>query len=383
MGASIKWVLIMAVFLLESGCWDSKPIQNMVYVTAIGLDYDEDHYIVHAQSLNFSNVAKSENFEIGKNVPVWIGRGEGKTVSQALSSIYATSQVRVYWGHVRAIICSDRMLKSNDSVRQAYDAINRYREVRYNILVYGTKEPMTKVLTQKSIFNFSPLESIMDTPEDSYSQRSFIPPQYGYKLIAEVSEPGRTAMLPSLSIVDDSWTEDQKKKSMFEVDGAYMINTQEVKGWFSGDDIKGTRWLYDKMKRAIINIPGKGDPIAALVLKLPKHRVENYLENGELRFNITVEVQAYVDEMVQDASKKKMEQEAEAVVREEIKSTYLKGVAKQTDILNLLGVLYEKKYKIWKQLMDENGLVLKEETLNKIDVHVTLINTGTYKGKAR
>ncbi|MEK3910060.1 Ger(x)C family spore germination protein [Paenibacillus sp. FSL H7-0331] len=383
MAVSIKWVLILAVLLLESGCWDSKPIQNMVYVTAIGLDYEEGNFIVHVQTLNFSNVAKSENFEIGKNVPVWLGRGEGKTVSEALTSIYATSQVRVYWGHVRAIIFSDRMLNATDSVKHAYDAINRYREIRYNILVYGTKEPMTKILTQKSIFNFSPLESIMDTPEDSYSQRSFIPPQYGYRLIAEVSEPGRTAMLPSLATVDDSWTEDQKKKSMFKVDGAYMVNTQELRGWFSGDDLKGARWLYKKMKRAIINIPGNGDPIAALVLKLPKHRIETYLENGELRFNITVEVQAYVDEMVQNTSTKKMEQEAEAVVREEIKSTYLKGVSKQTDILNLLGQLYEKKYKIWKSLSDENQLVLKEDTLNKIDVHVRITNTGTYKGKAR
>lgn len=348
MAVSIKWVLILALLLLESGCWDSKPIQNMVYVTAIGLDYEGGNYIVHVQTLNFSNVAKSENFQIGKNVPVWIGRGQGKTVSEALSSIYATSQVRVYWGHVRAIICSDGILNATESVRQAYDAINRYREIRYNILVYGTKEPMLKIFTQKSIFNFSPLESIMDTPEDSYSQRSFIPPQYGYRLIAEVSEPGRTAMLPSLSTVDDSWTEDKNKKSMFKVDGAYMINNQETKGWYSENDLKGARWLYNKMKRAVVNIPDKGDPIAALVLKLPKHRIETYLENGELRFNIAVEVQAYVDEIVQDASKKKMEQEAEAVVRQEIKATYLKGISTQTDILNLLGELYQKNIKFGK-----------------------------------
>ncbi|SFL22715.1 germination protein, Ger(x)C family [Paenibacillus sp. 1_12] len=381
MAASIKWVLILALLLLESGCWDSKPIQNMVYVTAIGLDYQEGNFIVHVQTLNFINVAKIENFEIGKNVPVWIGIGKGKTVSEALTSIYATSQVKVYWGHVRAIVCGEGIINNQDAFAEAYDAINRYREVRYNILLYGTREPMSKILTQKSIFNLSPLESILDTPEDSYSQRSSIPPQYGYRIIAELNELGQTALLPSLSTDDNSWTEDQKKKAMFKVDGAFMIYDHKLKGWFSEDDLKGAKWLQKRMKRSIIQIPGKGEPIAALVLKLPKQRIEPYLEKGELRFNITINVRAYVDEMVQEASIKKMEQEAEAVVRDQIKSTYLKGVSQQTDLLNLLDDLYKKKYPIWRSLHDDNQLILKEDTLNKIDVHVTLTNTGTYKGK--
>lgn len=149
----LKWGLIAGLLLLSPGCSDSKPIQNMAYVTAIGLDYKDGHFITYAQVLNFLNVAKSESNEIGKNIPVWIGRGTGKTVTESLSSLSETSQIRMFWGHVKVVVVDEELLKSQAIVRQSYEAINRYREVRYNILLYSTKTPMVDIFKQKSIFN--------------------------------------------------------------------------------------------------------------------------------------------------------------------------------------------------------------------------------------
>ncbi|KQO00626.1 Ger(x)C family spore germination protein [Paenibacillus sp. Leaf72] len=144
----IKWSLIASLLLLSPGCFDSKPIQNMAYVTAIGLDYKDGVFISYAQVLNFLNVAKSDKNEIGKNIPVWIGRGTGKTVTESLSSLSETSQIRLFWGHVKAVVVDEELLKSQAIVRQSYEAINRYREVRYNILLYSTKTPIVDILSK-------------------------------------------------------------------------------------------------------------------------------------------------------------------------------------------------------------------------------------------
>lgn len=95
-------LLCIALLFLLTACWGSKDVQNIAYVTAIGFDYENGKYISYVQVLNFTNIAKGEKTEVGKNVPTWIGKGEGITVTESLSNIYSTSQLRIFWGHVKA-----------------------------------------------------------------------------------------------------------------------------------------------------------------------------------------------------------------------------------------------------------------------------------------
>ncbi|MDQ8733557.1 Ger(x)C family spore germination C-terminal domain-containing protein [Paenibacillus sp. LHD-38] len=243
-------------------------------------------------------MARSEKFDIGKNVPIWIGRGEGKTANEALSSLYATSQIKLYWGHIKAIVCSEAILKDKNALRQAYDAINRYHEVRYNILLFGTKESFSEILSQKSLLYLSPLDTIMDTPEETYEQRSSIKPQYGYKNIAELNEKGRMIILPTLSIKKQVWQENKKEKTMFKIDGAFAMHEHQLVGWFSEDDLKGVRWFIKKSKRVFVNIPDNEKPAGALVLTKPRHRIQPLIEQDKARFNLYIEVRAAVEEMI-------------------------------------------------------------------------------------
>lgn len=381
MKAFVKLPIILAVIVLVSGCWDSKTIQNMAYVTALGLDYKDGHFITHVQILNFANIARSDQISIGKNVPIWIGKGEGVTVAEAMSSIYATSQLRIYWGHIKAIVCTEDLLKSKSALRQAYDAINRYPEVRYNVLLFGTKESFTDIFTQKSLLNFSPLDTIMDTPEESFKQRSAVQPQYGYKNIAELNENGRTVILPTISITKKEWQEDQMKKDMFRIDGAYAMHHHQLAGWFSEEDLKGVRWFNKRTNRVFINIPDNRKPSGSLVLTKPHHKIQPFIQEDEARFNLYVEARATVTEMTENVSVKMMEEQAEQVIRAEILSTYNKGLSKKADLLNLFKEIYRNDPEAWHRLNDGGHLVLKEDTLNNIDVKVKLVQSGKYKGR--
>ncbi|MCQ6557791.1 Ger(x)C family spore germination protein [Paenibacillus mendelii] len=377
----IKLYLGLLLLFVLSGCWSSKTIQHMDYATAIGLDYKDGFYITYIQVLSFSQVAKTETMEIGKSIPVWVGKGQGKTVSEALSSLYRTSQLRVYWGHVRAIVFSDAFARNKQALQQAYDSINRYREIRYNILVYGTKEPLPKILTQQSILNLSPLDTILDSPQDSYEQQSEIAPQYAFRVISEINEPMRATYLPTLATTDESWTENEKKKSMFLNDGAYIMQNKEFKGWFSLDDLIGSKWMEKRTKRFLINVPAGDNPHIAISLNNPRYRIKPYIDKNEVKFNIDVRIKGNVEEMTENYSISKLEAEAAAVVRSQILHTYRKGLPNQTDILNLLGVFYRNQPREWQRLNKMNKIVLKEDTLNKISVKITLIHTGKYKAR--
>ncbi|UVI33013.1 Ger(x)C family spore germination protein [Paenibacillus spongiae] len=379
-----KLALMCAAFLfLLTACWNSKDIQSMAYVTAIGCDYENGKYITYAQVLNFSNVAKGESVEIGKNIPTWIGQGEGFTLTESFNSIYTTSQLRLFWGHVRALVVTERFLKKGEHViKEAYDMLNRYREIRYNILVYGTKEPIRDILSQKSNLNLSPLETIMDNPTQGYSQRSYILPTYSFKFKSLIDEPAGAVLLPSLSIDRKSWTEDKKKKSMFSINGAYLMSNNQVRGWLSEQDLSGYRWIEKDLMRSPINIPDNSHPDAAIVLIKPKPKIEYVFRNGKTFYTIKLSIQAYVDELVRDLSKKDIEEQSAKVIEKQIRATYEKGLSIKADVLNLTEHLYRYNPKLWRNTRRGESFLLDKDSLERIEVTVHLLHSGKYKLRA-
>jgi len=265
-------------------------------------------------------------------------------------------------------------------MREAYDMVNRYREIRYNILLYGTKEPLRDIFVEKSLFNLSPLETLLDTPNQMYSQRSYILPMYGYKIIAHFNEPAESAMLPSLSLENGSWTEDHKPKRMFNIDGAYYFKHNSMVGWLSEKDLEGYRWLQKKLERSPINIPNDARPAAALVMIKPKPHIYPVLKNGKIYYNIRLSIKAYVDEMVRDLKKEEIEEQAAQVIRNEIRETYNKGLRINVDVLQLGEQLYRNHPKVWRQQSD-GEFALTPESLDRIDVKVKLLHTGKYKDR--
>lgn len=372
-----KIFLSLMILMLVSGCWNSKDIQNMAYVTALGIDYDGGFFKSYAQVLNFTNIAKSDTGEVGKPVPIWVGLGEGKTITESLTTMYATSQIRVFWGHMKAVVLSENAMKHG--MKQVYDMLNRYREVRYNILMYGTKEPLNEILTQKSILNLSPLDTVMDLPYQIYSQRSFILPEYGFKITAHMNEPSGLGMIPSLALDRTSWQEDKEKRSMFRIDGAYFFQNKEFRGYLSEDDLKGTRWTQRQLVHSPINIPDTGRPVATLMIQKPHLYVKPIIENGKPRFKIRVSVDAYIDELIKDTPHEKMETMAGEVIKNEIKMSYKKGLEKKADVFMLDEKLYRKHPKKWHAYHRAGPFILDGDSIKSIDIRVSIESSGKYK----
>ncbi|MFK7691577.1 Ger(x)C family spore germination protein [Paenibacillus sp. HJGM_3] len=369
------------LLLLLSGCWNSKDIQNLAYITAIGMDYEDGKFITYAQVLNFTTVAKQETAEVGKKIPVWIGRGEGRSVTESLTSLYATSQYRIYWGHVKVVIFSERILKRG--VYEVYDMFNRYREIRYNILLYGTKEKLVDILSQKSMFNQAPLNTLIFSPKEVFAQRSFILPMQGYKSIARLHDGSHSVLLPTVSLNKNRWSEDQNLKSMFQIDGAFYFQTGYVlSGWLSEQELRGGRWVQKKLDRSPINIPDDEHPHAGLILEKPKPRLETIFENGKVRFRVKIRLKGYVDEMHSDISERQMEEEAANKVKAEVEEAFRNGLKIKADVLGLEEHLYRNHPQKWKQLGADQRMILTEDSLAEVTVKVKLKHTGKYKGRS-
>jgi len=374
-GMKISCCLLMLILL--TGCWDEKIIQNMTYITAIGVDYADGKYICYAQVSNFSNIAKQESGTNGKLAPIWIARGVGTTLDDALTSLYHFSQMRIFWGHIKVLVLSENVIRKG--LNPIFDLMNRYREIRYNMWVYGTKAPLDQIFIEPSINNLNPLVSILQNPEDIYKQSSFIPPLYWYRLIALTNDPVNVSALPSIAISKGNWKEGSKPRSLPMVNGAYYLNLDHLTGWLSFSDLRGARWLENQTARTHLTVASNDKPIADLILAKPRHSIKLIEKGTELHFEVTVKVRAFVDQLHENVSEDVIEAQAARIIEAEINDTYRKGAELGADTLKLELYVYRNHPHKWNEMNDKHKKILGEHALENVKVKVSIKHSGKFK----
>jgi len=373
-------LFLLALLPLLGGCWNSNELQTLAYGTALGFDYADGKYTAYVQVLNFANVAKLEGTEPGKNVPAWIGKGQGVTALEAITDINEASQLPMFWGHVSAIVVTDNVIKSN-KYHEIADTLNRYREIRYNIRVYGTKEKLVDIFSVKSLLNFSPLESLLARPTKYYSQRPYIHPILGFQFIASINEPGYSDYLPSIEIDKTAWREDKHRKPMFRINGAYFFNNREYVGWMSESALKGVRWINEQLDMASINIPSGPESSAVVNLHSPHYRVQPIVRDGEVRFAMTLKFNGHISAMWGNLPDAEVERVVTAAVAEEIRATFERGVDKGIDVFRLSQQLYRDDPATFKRFIASRPFPLTKESLARVDVRIHIMHSGKFKGK--
>ncbi|WP_197255986.1 Ger(x)C family spore germination protein [Paenibacillus dendritiformis] len=377
-----RWKLLVIIPLAAMillglpGCWDAKNIQDINYIAAIGIDYEGGKYVIYTQSLDFTNVAKQET-KANEPAPIWVGRGTGFTLDMAVNDIYNISPLRVLFEHTSALIITERAMKHN--INHMMDALRRYREVRYTPWVFGTKEPLDKLLSVTNVFNISPITSLLHHPEDVYQQSSFIAPVPLQKVTSELGEPTSSILLPSLITQDTQWVQNGKPSGQYLINGAYIIANGENKKWMSWRDLMGLRWLTRTTARAPVVIGQEKKPVAVLSMYYPVSSVQVTMKNNQPVFRIKLKVSGHLDEMLENVQVAELRRLLNEKIEKDIRQTFEKGLEYGLDIYNLKNEVYRKKLKLWKALGNGKEIRLTPESIASIEINADIHHSGAYK----
>lgn len=370
---------ITAVLLLPfllAGCWSKYEVQNMNYATAVGIDYAEGQYIIYAQLLDFSTVAKLEGQQKAQQPPVWIGRGKGISFTEAANDLYSTSQQRLNWGQISAILFSERLLKER-KVGEVLELIDRYREIRYLAWVFSTRDPLDEVLIETPFFRLSPIGSILHNPEQNYRQRSILAPIRLQKFVMDSNEKARTSYIPELSIRKDQWKENQKPHELLRYSGIQIYDTDNYYTRMSLKEIKGLPWLNKHTIRMSIDLFSDNKLVAVLVAEKPEYDVKPRVKYDKAYFDISVKVKAGVNELHADITEQELTQLAQKEIEHQIRQTYQTAFEKKIDIYNLGESLFRRNPYEWKRIA--SGTILNKDSLRTINVNVQIVYAGRYK----
>lgn len=369
-----KWTAVFTLLILICGCWDIKEIQDINYITAIGIDYENENFVLHTQMMDFASVAKAETGKSEKPAQVWTGKTKGKTLDMAMNNLYTTTQERTSWSHISCIIISETVMKSG--LLSKLDTVGRYQEIRLTPWVFGTHESIEELMNVPAFFNLSPLNTLMYEPMEEYKQMSLITPLRYFDFIGQLTEPAFTVMLPSLSIDVSTWKINNKENSKLKMDGAFAMSEGKLSGYLATDRLSGLRWLEENTKRSSLPINKDNEQAAVIILQNPKIRKEMKMVNGEPRYKIHIKLNGNVVEVRTDLTKSEIEREAAKFVKQEVFSSFRNGLEIKADLYSLEHLLFKKATSHWKKLKHSSEFLIDENSLEEVTVDVNLEHTG-------
>lgn len=374
--AKLQMAFVLLLFL--PGCWDYKEITYTMYATSLGIDYKDGEYTMYVQVLNFSNIGRSEVQTLEKK-PIVVGKGKGKTLTEAAFQLYRSEQIPVFWGHVAAVVFTKEALQQID-FHELIDLITRYREIRYNIWSYATDNSIEELFNLSPFFGLSPYESILMSPMDTYRQFSDIKPVYLFRFLANYLEPGRTAALPILTYDKSTWMEGGKMSPQLKVQGEYYFYGDSFLGKLNVEQGIGKRYMERGMNRVPMTVYKDKRPLVTMVLEVDDYKVHHFVKKGKVTYNLDLKVNMFIDEMKADLSEEFILSEITKKMEEQIRSTFERGLQISADIYNLNDTVYRYDHQTWKTYI--KGKPVKETMqLGEIRIKGKLFHSGKLKNR--
>ncbi|MFJ7662584.1 Ger(x)C family spore germination protein [Lysinibacillus sp. NPDC097162] len=375
MNKKILSIMLLAFTTLLSGCWDVTEPQRMYYVHALGIDYKDGNYETYMQIIDFANIAKSEQPNNPQAQQAEIGHAKGKTIEDSLFDLYHSIDQKAFWGHITYIILSEEVM-NNNKVNQVLDFLTRYRETRYQIWIYGTKEPLDKLLVVTPINNKALTLSKLGDPINSFKQESFVRPIDLRKLVIGLNEPSHEVYLPLVSI-DRGWVSSKGQSESVEIKGITLLSKEGLKGFLTEENANGIKWMNNETIRSeITGQIGEQKQFVTITLDHLKVLISPVVKNENVQFDIEIKMEANVLGITEEITTEEIRQLVKKQVEKEVRETFKESLALNTDIYRLSEQLYRKDVKTWKKLENNGKIDLTEDSIRNIKINVVKVNPG-------
>ncbi len=364
--------ILCLVLPLLTSCWDVDEPNRIRYIYAIGIDYKEDKYEIHAQIIDFINIAKTEQPNQDA-IQVEVGKAKGDTIEEAFFELYKSMDLKLFWGHMTYMVLSEEALKEGRA-NVVINAFLRFREIRYQTWVYSTNDPIGEIMLLNPLFNSAMTRLKLADPMSSYQQESFVEPIDFRKLVIRLNEPSYEVNIPYVKI-DDNWENEKEKDKLPKFEGVGVVTPDEFKGFISGEKINGLQWMTKETKKGEITIP-REDKFVSITIDNLKIKVKPKVQGNDVKFEVKLNMNALLSSFEGKITEKEIRQFVKKQIKKEIEETYLEGLEKDVDIYRLSEYLYRSDVKNWNKVQKDGKVPLTENSISSITIDVNKVYTG-------
>ncbi|MBI0575864.1 Ger(x)C family spore germination protein [Neobacillus cucumis] len=374
-----KWmVAILSACLLLSGCTGLKDIQDLNYIVAIGMDYDEKkgEYITYLQSLNFAEVAKQEGGRPTGPIPAFVAKAKGKTLNLAVSHLYKKSEPPLFFGHVITFVISNHLV--DHKFREVVEEIERNKSLRHTMRIVIAEDPIQDVFQAKALFDYPAPYTVMFRKGGNRAYLDSLKPMLALQFLREYFEPMGVAKIPMVKIDHNTWKAEKKYPVLFFNGWAVFQNRKHIANLPFKDSLY-MEWLTEKKISVEEEVNEHEKLLAAVKLDSPKMKVKYMKGTASPVFSVELSVKGDLLEKIEDVSITKLNRIIAADTKKKVAALYKKGIQQQADLLNVGKKWYRRHPKSFHELEKSGTFYLDESSLKSIKVKAEISHFNTYK----
>lgn len=321
-------LMIMSCTTSFIGCWDKKELNQLSFVTAIGLDKDEitGEYISTTQVIRIEAIQKEGGS--ANIVPIELFSARGKTLAEARKNLTAKFDRRPFYGHCKVVIISQKL--AEEGLKPVFDRILRTYEIRpvTTIVIAKDNSPEKYLSVRHGISKIQGayLRNIIEWRNESSEANVSTVKDFVQGYFSNESAPitGYVETMKDITPVpQDSGT---SEKLEIRLAGTAIFKEDKLKGYLNRTESRGLNWVTGKIQRATVTVasPKLDNKFYSIFVRRAKSEVKPEIINGRYVFNINVQATTELMEQQdeEDTSKPKILEtvadEAEKAIEKEI-----------------------------------------------------------------
>ncbi|RKP47343.1 Ger(x)C family spore germination protein [Cohnella endophytica] len=358
-------ILLLVSFMILTGCWSRKELNDYLLVSGIAVDKSGDQYSVTVQVTDPSQISKKSGG--GGNSPIVLYTQKGKSISDALRRMTTIIPRQLYVGHISVLIISERLAR--EGITSVLDYFTRQVQFRTDFDIVVAKgshaESALKILTPLEMVSST---YIFDSLKTSQKLLAPIKIEKLDDLYSTLESEGKSAVLTGLEVTGDfehGEKMDNLKESVrpakINLLGLTVFKGDRLVGWLNEDESRAFNYITNNVSTSgFVTACPKGTGSITYGIVRSKTKLKGSVKDGIPHINIHIRSELSVDEMACDVD---LTSPNTIVDLQRNASSYLKDLIRDTidelqskyksDIFGFGAVIHRSDRKAWKQMSSD------------------------------
>lgn len=342
-------ILIISLFLI-TGC-SYKELNDLAIVTAIGIDYVDDKYLVSAQIMNLQ---KSEGDKTTQQAILY--KGTGVTIVQALRNIMKQYSKTIYLGHLELAVLGKDIIekKTNDIFDYFISSPESSNDFMVLVNNEGLAEDIIDPKKAASESESNPTKDILQSLKNTQDRQGIAYEINFEEFVALYLEIGKDPVIPIIK-----YLENEESSSNVMITSMVAFKNNVLQKELTDEQAIAFSTLNNYYYDVPFNATYKDKIISVLMIN-PTSKYGLEIKDGKVKVNIKINLEGHASEVDTKVilSEPKTAKEIESIYEKQIKKNVesLIDYCKENDvdILGLKNMIYKNYYKDYKKYEDKN-----------------------------
>lgn len=288
------------MMIVVTGCWNSKELNEISVVMAMGIDTVDDQYEISLQVVDPSQMSRNRAME---RTPTIVFSSRANTLFEALRKLTTESSRKMYLSHLKFVIFGEETAKKG--IKEPLDFLFRDHEVRPDFhlaVVRGSsaKEAVTFVAPTE-VLPAMDMYKALNVSEKTWAPTSAVNVK---DILQRLTKEGIEPVLTGIRLhnLEKGLSTDNVTKSPQHVNysftGIGVFQGDRLIGWMDESKSKAFTYISNRVSSTVssISCPNQKGTFAFEVIR-NKVKIVPHIKNHEPHITLVVDTEANIGEV--------------------------------------------------------------------------------------